>query len=169
MSRFDKIIQTADKLVEKYDTRNPSVIADELDVIILYRNFKEQKGVFTMVEEIPFIFINNNLEEELQNVILTHELGHFLLHLDELGTSPFLVENNIFNKNTNRQEFEANLFASQILLPDDEILEYVFEGHTQYEIALAMMSNINLVAMKIETLIAQGYDLNKLEYKRNFM
>ena len=29
----------------------------------------------------------------------------------------------------NRMEYEANLFASQISLPDDEILDYIYEGY----------------------------------------
>lgn len=169
MTRYEEIIQSADDLLEKYNTRNPTVLADELSVKVLYRNFNEQKGIFTVVEDVPFVFINNNLEDEVLNMVLIHELAHFLLHLDELGTSPLLVDGDIFDKNNNRQEYEANLFASQILLPEDEILSLVYGGYTQFEIALSLRVDVNLVALKIETLIHQGHNLRKLDYKRNFM
>lgn len=67
------------------------------------------------------------------------------------------------------QEYEANLFSSQILLADDDVLPYIYDSNTQLEIALALCVDVNLVAMKIDTLIKQGHKLNQLEYKRNFM
>lgn len=169
MSRFDEIIQVTEEIVDTYGTRNPRDLADDLDVTVMYRDFNQQKGVFTTIEGQPFVFVNNNLVEEQQNIVLAHELGHFLLHLDELGASPMLVEENFFNKSSNRQEYEANLFTSQLLLPDDEILEHIGYGRTQLEIAQAMGSDVNLVAMKIETLMKQGYALRGLEYQRNFL
>ena len=39
-------------------------------------------------------------------------------------------------------EYEANIFASQISLPDDEILEYIESGYDIQQIARAMHSDI---------------------------
>lgn len=74
-----------------------------------------------------------------------------MLHSEELGVSPMLIEDNIFNKTLNRLEYEANLFTAEILLPDDEILEYAYNGNTQVVITLAMRSDVNLLAMKIDS------------------
>ena len=45
-------------------------------------------------------------------------------------------------------EYEANMFAAQVALPDEEILEYIYGGYDVGQIARAMCSDINLVALK---------------------
>lgn len=50
-------------------------------------------------------------------------------------------------------EYEANIFVAQISLPDDEILDYIERGYDVQQIARAMHSNINLVALKADALI----------------
>ena len=69
----------------------------------------------------------------------------------------------------NRIEYEANIFASQASLPDDTILEYIENGYDIQQIARAMSSDINLVALKVDTLIAQGYQLRKQEHRSDFL
>lgn len=69
----------------------------------------------------------------------------------------------------NRMEYEANIFASQASLPDDTILEYIENGYDIQQIARAMSSDINLVALKVDTLIAQGYQLRKQEHRSDFL
>lgn len=66
-------------------------------------------------------------------------------------------------------EYEANVFASQIALDDDEFLEYCEYGYDTQQIACAMHSHINLVALKGNTLISQGYRLRPQEHKNDFL
>ena len=68
----------------------------------------------------------------------------------------------------NRMEYEANIFVSQASLPGDTILEYIENGYDIQQIARAMSSDINLVALKVDTLIAQGYQLRKQEHRSDF-
>ncbi len=56
---------------------------------------------------------------------------------------------NIFDMRNQRMEYEANMFAAQIALPDDEILEYIYGGYDVGQIARIMCSDINLVALKV--------------------
>ncbi len=69
----------------------------------------------------------------------------------------------------NRMEYEANIFASQASLPGDTILEYIENDYDIQQIARAMSSDINLVALKVDTLIAQGYQLRKQEHRSDFL
>ena len=66
-------------------------------------------------------------------------------------------------------EYEANTFAAQASLPDDTILEYIEQGFDIQQIARAMESDINLIAFKVDTLIAQGYQLRKQEHRNDFL
>lgn len=47
----------------------------------------------------------------------------------------------------NRMEYEANVFAAQASLPDDTIIEYIKNGYDIQQIAKAMHSDINLIAL----------------------
>lgn len=69
----------------------------------------------------------------------------------------------------NRMEYEANIFALQASLPDDTILEYIENGYDIQQIVRAMSSDINLVALKVDTFIAQGYQLRKQEHRSDFL
>ena len=74
-----------------------------------------------------------------------------------------------FDMRENRMEYEANIFASQASLPDDTILEYIENGYDIQQIARALCSDINLIALKVDTLIAQGYQLRKQEHQNDFL
>ena len=83
---------------------------------------------------------------------MLHEIGHDALHREEAVKAGGFKEFNIFDMRQSRMEYEANIFASQISLPDDEILEYIENGYDIQQIARAMHSDINLVALKTDTL-----------------
>lgn len=105
----------------------------------------------------------------MENIVLLHELGHDLLHREEAAKNGGFKEFEIFDMRENRLEYEANIFVAQIALPDDEFLDYCERGYDMQQIARAMHSVINLVGLKADTLISQGYRLRPQEYKRNFL
>ena len=80
-----------------------------------------------------------------------------------------LKEFNIFDMRDNRMEYEANVFAAQASLPDETFLEYIQRGYDIQQIARSMDSDINLIALKVDTLISQGYPLRIQEYKNDFL
>ena len=92
-----------------------------------------------------------------------------MLHRNEAVKAGGFKEFNIFDMRENRMEYEANIFASQATLEDETILEYVQYGYDIQQIAKTMHSDINLVALKIDTLIAQGYDLRRQEHRNDFL
>lgn len=59
-----------------------------------------------------------------------------------------------FNMRGNRMEYEANLFAAQISLSDEDSLELAERGYDMQQIARTLNSDINLVALKSDTLIS---------------
>lgn len=69
----------------------------------------------------------------------------------------------------NHMEFEANIFAAQIMLPDDEILEYIYNGFDVSQIARAMRSDINLVALKVAEMNRRGYSFREQEHNPKFL
>lgn len=64
---------------------------------------------------------------------------------------------------------EANVFAAQLQLSDEDVLECVFNGYDIAATARALHSDINLVALKIAELRRRGYQLREREYRNRFL
>ena len=105
----------------------------------------------------------------MENIVLLHELGHDTLHRAEATEIGGFEEFNIFDMRDCRMEYEANVFASQIALPDDDFLELAERGYDTQQIARALNSDINLVALKADTLVSQGYRLRQQEHRHDFL
>ena len=116
-----------------------------------------------------FMFVKENLHPVMENIVLLHELGHDSLHRNEATKAGGFKEFNIFDIQDSRMEYEANIFATQIALPDDDFLELAEQGYDVQQIARAMHSDVNLVALKADTLISQDYRLRPQEYKNRFL
>ena len=115
------------------------------------------------------MFVKKDLPPVMKNIVLLHELGHDALHRKEATKVGGFEEFNIFDVRDSRMEYEANIFATQIALPDDDFLELAEQGYDVQQIASAMQSDVNLVALKADTLISQGYRLRPQEHKNDFL
>jgi Zn-dependent peptidase ImmA (M78 family) len=106
------------KLIRKYGTRNPFLLAGEKGVEIMMRDdFDRQKGAFSLMLNVPFIFINNNLSDEMKRIVCAHELGHAMLHrkLCRKMKNQTIQEYEIFDIRSTT-EYEANIFAAELLI-----------------------------------------------------
>ncbi len=164
-----EIVKKANKIVAGCGTRDPYKVANELGIQLLYRDFKKQRGAYKVIMRNRFVFLKNGMHPVIEKIVLWHEIGHDLLHRSEAIKAGGFKEFNIFDMRENRMEYEANIFASQATLEDETILEYIQYGYDIQQIARAMHSDINLVALKIDTLIAQGYDLRRQEHRNDFL
>lgn len=102
----------------------------------------------------------------MRRIVLLHEIGHDMLHR---GEAKMFQEFNIFDMKNNRMEYEANSFAAEIALPDEEILEYIHESCDIEMIAKHMKSDINLVALKVANFNRRGFDFRLQDSKSNFL
>lgn len=164
-----EIVRKANQLVIQCGTRDPHKIAEELDIEIMYCSFKAQRGAYKVIMRNRFMFVKDDLHPVMENIVLLHELGHDSLHRDEATKVGGFEEFNIFDIRDSRMEYEANIFATQIALPDDDFLELAEQGYDVQQIASAMHSDVNLVALKADALISQGYRLRPQEYKNRFL
>ena len=162
-------IKKATRLVHQCGTRDPYRIANDLGIIIRDHPFSKQKGVYKVIEKNRFIFIKEDLDPVMKSIVLLHEIGHDQLHRKEAVTAGGFQEFNLFAMANVRMEYEANIFASTISLPDDEILEYIYQGFDTAQIARAMGSDINLVALKVDSLRTQGHDLRRQDVDGCFL
>ncbi len=166
LNSTDNIIRRADALVRSTGTRDPERIAEALGIIVMDVNFEKQKGIYKVILRNRFIFIKSDLSEVMRRIVLLHEIGHDQLHRH---LADVFQEFQIFDMRGNVMEYEANLFAAQIALPDEEILEYIRSGYDAAQIAMATASDINLVALKVSELSRRGYAFRDVDHRNDFL
>jgi len=160
------IYESAEKFIKRFGTRDPFAIADGLGIEVLFRNdFTNLKGLYRVIQRNRFIFLNNNLPEQVQTLVCAHELGHDTHHRNLADDSPFR-EYILYSMNT-RPEYEANLFAASLLLPDDEVHMYAREGYDVVQIAGMMNTDINLMLIKMEDMNSRGYSFKSVYTPRS--
>lgn len=109
------------------------------------------------------------MSDEIHNIVLLHEIGHDRLHGDVLEQRGIFVENNIFDCKNDIMEYEANIFAAEMLLPDEEVLDLIHQGFTSSQVASALNADVNLVSLKVSELNRRGFKFREQDYKNKFL
>lgn len=103
-------------LVEKYNTKSPYKLCEKLNIEIIITELNDIKGFYTKILNNKYIIINEKFDDISQKIILSHELGHAVLH--STRKINFMKENLFFY--TNQMEKEANAFAGYLLSMNKE-------------------------------------------------
>lgn len=150
------------KVTDTYGERNPFRLCEDMDIILLFQALGEEKnsvkGFYFESHRIKTITINSDLSEELQRVIAAHELGHAVLHRTERVHS--FNEFWLFDEAA-AMEREANLFAAELLIDDEELLEILREGSTFFEAAARLMAPVELLEFKLRLMRSKGYEIRE--------
>ena len=155
MSKSDAVVR-ARRLYNKYQTRDPFILARKLGIQFVYFQKRTNlKGMFRLVNNVPFIFLNPFLKEYMQRMVCAHELGHALLHRQICKKEGQLVEFELFDIKTS-VELEANVFASELLYDEDDLIEYMENGYSLVNVAKATNTNVNLLLIKLNSMNENG-------------
>lgn len=126
----DYIERQAIKLIRKYNTRNPFELAYALNINVRFYAFNKLKGFYTYYKRNRFIGINQNLSKIEQALCCAHEIGHDQLHRH---LTYYMKDYDFF---TNiKTEYQANLMAAHILIPDNLLDKYSKYNYTIEQIA----------------------------------
>lgn len=156
------IYNDVQKLIAHHGTRDPRTILQERNVTLI--PFKEKTkllGMYKVILRNKFVFFNPFIDERILNMVFAHELGHDIYHYD-LAKNEEMIEYELFNI-TSSTELEANLFASHLLIDDNELIEYIQEGKCYEELASIFNVNINLMFFKLNEMYRMGYPINRLD------
>ncbi|QDQ01163.1 ImmA/IrrE family metallo-endopeptidase [Lysinibacillus fusiformis] len=136
-------------LINKHQTNDFSVIAQQMNIQIVEHNLHEEiYGFYRYVRRNKYIFINSNLAEHKKKFVRVHELGHVVLHPDV--DTPFMRSNTYFS--VDKIEHQANRFAVELLISDELVQEYISEQLTIYDIAALHHIPVDLVKLKFKGL-----------------
>lgn len=168
MGYYSQITDRSRALIRRYGTRDPFRLAREIGVEILYADtLNRLKGMYRVIRRNRFIILNSRNPERMNRIVCAHELGHDQIHRESAKDRPF-QEFVLYDMET-RREYEANLFAADLLLDDREMIGYIRDGLDTVGIATATGTDINLVALKIDCLIREGYKLREQEHDPKFL
>lgn len=119
-------------LIKEHGTRDPEQLAVALDIGIKYANIGSLKGLYTEILGNRFIVINETLQDPERRIILAHELGHDRLHRHMIDS---VLQETMLYDMTSQPEYEANLFASELLIDKTEADQLTKEGATIEQLA----------------------------------
>lgn len=155
----NRAVELSSGLIRKYGIRDPFRLAQLLDITVKYISTKRQKGLCALIDDIPFIFVNRNMSEEMQRMTCAHELGHILLHSDVLSGQKPLLEYELFDIRS-AAEYEANAFAANLLIDEQELLDLLHEGADMITAASSLNINVNLLMIRLLQMRKEGHDIN---------
>jgi Zn-dependent peptidase ImmA (M78 family) len=159
MLSIDYVSNSAHMLIKKFKTRDPYELCDALDIKIRYKDLGTQiKAYYIYIARIRNIVINYNVSEVVQRILVAHELGHDRLHT-ELAMQKGFHELELFNQTTTT-EFEANVFAAELLIDDKELLKlFNDKDKSFFDIASELYIPAPLLDFKFRVLKHRGYKI----------
>ena len=163
----EDITKKVRQLARQSETNDPFRIARESGAEVIFRDLGKLKGMYACIKRNRYIVVNPHMNSWLQKLVCAHELGHDQLHR-ELALNRWMHEFMIYNMNQ-RTEYEANVFAAELLLRDKDIIELSSGGLDIEQIARALYSDVNLVALKLGLLSQEGHRFRQFDYQSDFL
>lgn len=144
----DYVAYKVSELIKEYGTRDPYEILDALGVDVKYNyDFTKLKAFYVFICNNPYIVLNGNLNEYDLKTIAAHELGHHILHR-ELALNTPLRELGFYDVRGG-PEYEANLFAAELLIDEGELIYNLKEDNDYFRICSIMRVSPELMAFKM--------------------
>lgn len=163
---MQRIIEASENMLRNYGGKNVFVTAENSGAKVWFRPLGGLKGFYLCEREFRYIVINDELDEVIQAVVCAHELGHDTLHR-ELSDGG-IRETTLFLAN-NKTEREANLFAANILIQDEDILEDLTYHNDAAAVAASLGFPIEIIEYKLEILNYKGHKFNCGSAKSDFL
>jgi Zn-dependent peptidase ImmA (M78 family) len=127
MTKIENIKKRADALVRRENTRDPIKIAEALGIAVRVKDLGGSVSAYYFCQSrIRNIVLSSALDDESVRIIAAHELGHDALHRDLLKNRA-VFEKGLFLSSA-PLEYEANLFASELLIDDNILFELCSDG-----------------------------------------
>lgn len=158
--KYDYISRIVAKLKRKYGTDDVRTLCGSMKILInlapMGSGRTAVKGFFLRSARMKVITINSDLPSVVQRFILAHELGHAVLH----GNSGFSTfhDTALYDEST-LAEKEANLFAAELLMRDEDVLEQINMDGTFSSAAARLNVPVELLDFKFRMMKSRGYKL----------
>ena len=160
MTTYDEICRVVKQLKKKYGTNDPFRICKEKGIIVLFQSLGTAadsiKGFYLECKRIKTITINSDLPLTIQRIIAAHELGHCELHRAS-GLQTF-HEVAMFDESS-LMEKEANLFAAELLMDDNDVVEVLNRDTTFFTASAILRVPMELLDFMFRVMKWMGFKL----------
>lgn len=157
---YAEISESVAALVKKYDERDPFRLCRAMGIKLIFQAMGTDpdavKGFFLESKRIRTITVNSDLPEVIQRIIVAHELCHATNHRKS-GIHAF-HEIAMFDQTT-VMEKDANLFAAELLLEDQKVLEALNQDTTFFSAAATLYVPAELLDFKFRVMKWKGYKM----------
>lgn len=157
---YGDIVDAVKKMKRKYGESDPFRLCEAMGIIVRFEPMGKHedaiKGFFIYQNRICVITINSDLPLVIQRIIAAHELGHAVLH-KKRGACAF-HEVALYDESI-ACEKEANFFAAEYLLEDDEVFETLNRDTTFFTCASILRVPMELLDFKFRVMKWKGYKL----------
>ncbi len=166
------IISLAEKLKTENGAESPAEICRSVGYHLLYQPLGSHKTaikgfVITVGGEMA-ITVNSDLPENIQKIIIAHELFHAHEHcgMSLCGYS----ERALFDEISDMEK-EANLFAAELIIADSDVLEVLEYADSFFNAAAALYVPVELFEYKLRLMRYKGYKIQNapLIPRNNFL
>ena len=160
------IIDAVNKMTKKAGSRNPEEICETYHIKIREVNMKQRiKAYYYYQSRIHNIVLDEGINDIFRKILLAHELGHFSLHKKIAMMQGFHEMDVLEKRDTDPMETEANLFAAELLLPDDDVIDCLQE-HTFFETAKILNVPHALLDFKFSMLQSKDYRIRTMDVRK---
>ena len=84
LAELQNINNTVDRLVKKYETADPWILCERLDIIVLISNLPVGvKGFYQLIKGRQIIHISRCISNTQMKLVCAHELAHAILHKNQ--------------------------------------------------------------------------------------
>lgn len=156
-----EIKNLVNQLLKKHNLLFPPVSLDRIlqreDIKYIEKDFEDldlEENVDALIykdDDIKFIVVNSkaHLYNERKRFSIAHELGHLFLHFSDNQKQYVAFRSQILGENR-IEETEANIFAANLLIPDEMVEQEYFEMEVQFLSILAKKFKVSKAAMKLK-------------------
>ena len=157
---YDKIVEAVKNLKKRYCENDPFRLCKDMGIQLNCTSLGIEddaiKGFFLEQYHIQTIIVNSELPYTLQRLILCHEIGHAMLHRKK-GICTF-HDVSLFDMSGSLEQ-EANLFAAEFLLDDEEVFQKLNDDFTFFQAAADLNIPMELLDFKFRIMKWKGYKM----------
>ncbi len=159
---YEQICRAVKTIQKKYNESDPFRLCQDMNILLLTEYLGTEpnaiKGFYLKAKQIQSITINADLPESIQRIILAHEIGHCILHR-HAGIHAF-HDIALFDE-CSLLEKEANLFAAEFLLNDQDVFEVLNQDTTFFSTAGILRVPAELLDFKFRIMKWKRYKVTE--------
>ena len=150
-----------------YGTRDPEEIFRQRRAAVKHTAPEGLRGLICSVSRAAFVSVDASLPESVKRMTFAHLLGHSVLHRRQILSGRTFEEPAEYTAGT--AEREADLFAAELLIKDEEILRLKDEGLNEGQIVAAFGALRELVPHKLFSMRSRGISIGDDVCRADFL